>query len=154
VTPNVCPFNDRVSCSIVNNRLPHSDGIQLYNSTGGGVVVSPRSSTDVFCSFDGDGATGNRIDHGCGCESYQPQPCNATCGSPHPGTPCAFAPQQLGDMLEGCEKNQGFTYNEVVLSGKTWVSELPTNILAFFYPRGDRAARVRGCNARHADAFP
>lgn len=144
-TSDWCPFNDRVSASIINSALPLVKGsIGIFSGVAGGVVVRSTSSatSQLLCSFQGDGGTMTRVGHGCGCQQTEQQPCNNSCAAPNAGShQCAWDPEQIADMLNACNY-PAYLYNEVVMDGPSWMSNLPSTIEAFFIPsKADDASK-------------
>jgi hypothetical protein len=147
------PFDDRVSCSILNDGMPKVDGkIGLFSYGVGGVILSPPSAK-MTCSYPGDGGSMTRVGGGCGCQNDTSPAPPVTPGGPSPGPKCleklpcdnrcdpagagpfmkchqcAYNSDQLDEMMNA----QIHPYNEILVSSADWISNLPATIEAFFY---------------------
>ena len=135
-------LRDRVSTSIVNGGMKGdgSYGIPVFSSDNGGLLLRGGSNR-LLCSYIGDGGT-----RGVVCDPAHPNGCIAGCkltgdnwcDTRQPGfNPWCdgrpYAASQLSTMLRYFSESPG-SYNEVVLAGSVWGSNLPRSVLAIYYP--------------------
>jgi len=130
-------YSDRSSTSVIGAwTTKQKDGtIGIFDSTRGGFIYAP-AYTEVFCSYVGDGGSmnpdkacdGGEDDclPGCGFAYW----CNQTSDW---GT-CAFRKSNLTNMIER-DMSSVYPYNEIVVSGKARVDNLPHTVEAIFYPK-------------------
>jgi len=134
-------YSDRLSFSIINAELPY-----LFNQKyAAGFIASPTKA-DLLCSWFIDYGTmdklcdppGVRNDCLPGCWVGTPNWCS---GQPDHIWDCAFPPSLTKEMLENHmmrmgrtgQRHLGAAYNEVILSWKSLVRNLPESIEAFFF---------------------
>ncbi|KAL1525672.1 hypothetical protein AB1Y20_020522 [Prymnesium parvum] len=148
------PWQQRTffSAHLINRKLPAlpSGQIPLFSQTGAGVVLAP--SARVSCAYHADGMSASRTCHLAELNSSSRR-CVEGCWSPggpdwcdekrqislnwhRPADACAWPPSKLAQMLRA-QTQQPAHYNEVVVDGKQWETELPTSIEAVFFLRSD-----------------
>jgi hypothetical protein len=174
IPENTCqfkdPYDDRVSCSVINAKLPRrADGsIPLFSYSRGGVLINPEEAlSNMTCSWPGDGGSMTRTNHGCGCQNdsslipntthtkcVEAQPCDNWCDPVGPGPfikchQCAWKESQLGQMLT-LQSQASSQYNEVLVTASNWRAGLPHTIDAFFFPSNCGAPCRDEVTATHA----
>ena len=135
-------LRDRVSTSIINGAMKGdgSHDLPVFSSDNGGLLLRGGSNR-LLCSFIGDGGTRKVVcdqSHPNGCIAGCKLPGDSWCNTRQPGfNPWCdgrpYAPSQLSTMLRYFSESPG-AYNEVVLAGSAWGSNLPRSVLAIFYP--------------------
>jgi hypothetical protein len=164
--------SDRFSASVINARQP-----ALYNYIDGGFVWDADAvQACLMCAYPSDGHSAWRR-----CKPPYPPGRSKEClpGCPSPGTTggwswcnaapspesvrgcekgcpngCAFAPEQLGDMLLTWEHSDGTTrgYSELIVDSECLVkSEYPHAILGVFYQAAGNAVHRHGYETINGD---
>jgi len=149
----ICPptmwcsaYSDRLSASILNKRIVERGRSGLSFFGGVGVVYDP-ASTQIWCSFVGDGGTMNPDSaHGCGSDRAWCDPESAD--NDHQ---CPWRPQHLNHMLATFEQKP-FGYNEVLVATGNWTAKLPKLIEAILWVDGPSEGRSLGSSVAEAQA--
>jgi len=153
-----CLTNSTPSCSL-NQPLGRLSFTVLnyfaWNETGKQIDTFGNLNTvgfigtqykDVDCIFPGDGGTTERSNNGCGCmTTTHPDQCKDgydwcnRSASQWDGV-CAMKPDQLAEMLTQFKARANeFKYNEAVVNGMKWNSNISKNLEAFVLPTGDKS---------------